>query len=218
MQPAISRRTVAPSTPGHVGYGAPERLVVRFPERARPAGWLGNADDATLAQALLAQDPEARAEVWWRFKPLVARMAARFFDSRADIDDVIQEVFVCLLGRVHTLSHPMALRSFIVSITRFTITYQKKRSQRRRCEPLEERHTDSVVCAPEPEARQTLERILTRVARAGTVGRMAFMLRFIHGLEILEVASVLGRSPATIKRHLARTHRRAIAKVASAES
>jgi RNA polymerase sigma-70 factor (ECF subfamily) len=171
------------------------------------------ADDATLAEALMARDPWAGTVVWWRFKPLVARMAARFFTSRADIDDVVQEVFLCLLGRIHTLSHPTALRNFIVSITRFTITYQKKRVLRRRCEPLDERHLDALSVSLDPHARETMERVLTRVSRAGTIGRMAFMLRFIHGLEILEVASVLGRSPATIKRHLARTHRRVIAKV-----
>src|SRR5262249_55239061 len=161
------RRTIPTLTPGHL-----RRLP---PLAVRPRGWLTDADDATLARALLAEDPEARSEVWWRFKPLVARMAARFFDSRADIDDVVQEVFVCLLGRIHTLSHPMALRSFIVSIARFTITYQRKRSYRRRFEPLDEQHAESVAFSLEPEARQTLERVLTRVARAGTIGRMAFL-------------------------------------------
>src|SRR5206468_6640554 len=110
-----------------------------------------------------------------------------------------------------------ALRNFILSITRFTITYQRKRFQRRRCEPLADHHADAVSFSFEPEARETLDRVFRRVARAGTVGRMAFLLRFIHGLEILEVASVLGRSPATIKRHLARTHRRVVAKVPRAD-
>jgi RNA polymerase sigma-70 factor, ECF subfamily len=211
MYPAASRRTVAPLVPGHI------RRLPPLDRRATTFDSLMEADDATLARALIDRDPQARAVVWWRFKPLVARMAARFFSSRADIDDVVQEVFLCLLSRVHTLSHPTALRNFIVSITRFTITYQKKRFQRRRAEPLDERHLESMAFSLQPEARETLERVFQRVARAGTIGRMAFLLRFIHGLEILEVASVLGRSPATIKRHLARTHRRVIAKVPRGE-
>jgi RNA polymerase sigma-70 factor (ECF subfamily) len=176
-----------------------------------------DADDITLARALIARDPEAHAAVWWRFKPLVARMAARFFNSPADIDDVVQEVFVCLLNRVHTLTHPAALRNFILSITRFTITYQKKRFLRRRWEPLADHHADAVTVCIEPEARETLERVFLRLSRTGALGRSAFMLRFVHGLEILEVAAVLGRSPATIKRHLAKTHRRVLAKVMRAD-
>jgi RNA polymerase sigma-70 factor (ECF subfamily) len=203
---ATLRRPVATPAPGHL-----RRLPPLAPPR--PAVPLAEADDATLARALMAQDPEARAAVFFRFKPLVARTASRFFNSPADVDDVVQEVFVCLLSRVHTLAHPAALRNFILSITRFTITYQRKRFMRRRCEPLSDQHTNALTFWQEPEARETLDRVFRRVARAGTVGRMAFLLRFIHGLEILEVASVLGRSPATIKRHLARTQQRVIAKV-----
>jgi RNA polymerase sigma-70 factor (ECF subfamily) len=205
--PTVSRRQIAAVAPGHV-----RRLAE--PPRARP---LLDADDATLARALIAEDPEARAAVFGRYRPMVARMAARFFRSQADVDDVVQEVFVCLLSRVHTLSHPEALRNFILSITRFTITYQKKRFLRRRWEPLGEQHADFASFRVAPEARQTLERVFLRVARAGSLGRMAFMLRFIVGLEILDVASVLGRSPATIKRHLSRTRRRVLAQVPPAE-
>jgi RNA polymerase sigma-70 factor (ECF subfamily) len=205
--PTVSRRQLAPLAPGHV-----RRLAA--PPPARP---LLDADDATLARALIAEDPEARAAVFGRYRPMVARMAARFFRSQADVDDVVQEVFVCLLSRVHTLSHPEALRNFILSITRFTITYQKKRFLRRRWEPLGEQHADFVSFRVAPEARQTLERVFLRVARAGSLGRMAFLLRFIVGLEILDVASVLGRSPATIKRHLSRTRRRVLAQVPAAE-
>jgi RNA polymerase sigma-70 factor (ECF subfamily) len=206
--PTVSRRQIAALSPGHV------RRLAAPPRAARP---LLDADDATLARALIAEDPEARAAVFGRYRPLVARMAARFFRSQADVDDVVQEVFVCLLSRVHTLSHPEALRNFILSITRFTITYQKKRFMRRRWEPLGEQHADFVSFRVAPEARQTLERVFLRVARAGTLGRMAFLLRFIVGLEILDVASVLGRSPATIKRHLSRTRRRVLAQVPPAE-
>ena len=206
--PETSRRAVASRTAGRVR---------RLPPPPRAGLPMMEADDITLARALIARDPEARAVVWWRFKPLVARMAARFFSSPADIDDVVQEVFVCVLNRVHTLTHPAALRNFILSITRFTITYQKKRFLRRRCEPLADHHADAVTVCLEPEARETLERVFLRLARAGTLGRSAFLLRFVHGLEILEVAAVLGRSPATIKRHLARTHRRVLAKVARAD-
>src|SRR5262245_19494556 len=105
MHPAASRRSVVSLIPGHIRrlppLGPP---ATAMPAPANSAGVesgpLSEADDETLARALIAQDPQARAVVWCRFKPLAARMAARFFSSRADIDDVIQEVFVCLLSRV----------------------------------------------------------------------------------------------------------------------
>ena len=112
---------------------------------------MDDVDDITLARALIARDPAARTTVWRRFRPMVARTAARFFDSSADIDDIVQEVFVCLLNRIHTLSHPAALRNFILSITRFTITYQKKRALRRRYEPAQSKLFADATTA---EARQ----------------------------------------------------------------
>jgi RNA polymerase sigma-70 factor (ECF subfamily) len=174
---------------------------------------LVDADDATLARALLAHDPEARSVVCRRFKPAVTRMAARFFHSPADIEDAVQDVFVCFFSRIHTLSHPEALRSFIISITRFTIAYRKKRAVQRRFEPLDDRHADRFTVTLDPDAHQTLSRVFQLLGRVGTLGRSAFVLRFIHGLEIVEVADVLGRSPATIKRHLAHTRRRVLAMV-----
>jgi RNA polymerase sigma-70 factor, ECF subfamily len=180
--------------------------------RPPPTPALDEADDATLARALIAQDPHARTVAWQRFRPVVARVAARFFDSRADIDDVVQEVFVCLLNRVHTLAHPAALRNFILTITRFTITYQKKRFIRRRHEPLAPHHAESLSVTVDPESRETLARVFGRLERSGPLDRAAFFLRFVHGLEILEVATALGRSPATVKRHLARTRRRVLAR------
>src|SRR4051794_41467308 len=125
-------------------------------------------DDPTLARALIAGDPCARAVAWRRFKPTVARIAARYFDSRADIDDIVQEVFVCLLKRIHTLTHPAALRNFILSVTRFTIVYQKKRFQRRRYEPLSEHHTDAMTVSLDPEARETLGRVFNGLERTAT--------------------------------------------------
>lgn len=179
---------------------------------------MNDVDDVTLARALIARDPEAREVVWRRFRPMVARAAARFFDSPADIDDVVQEVFVCLLNRVHTLTHPAALRNFILSITRFTITYQRKRAMRRRYEPLADHHAESVTVSLDAESRETLGRVFHRLERSATIDRAAFMLRFVHGLEILEVASALGRSPATVKRHLARTRRRVLARLGTADA
>ena len=67
------------------------------------------------------------------------------------------------------------------------------------------------------ESVQGLTRLERAIARLPARQREAFLLRFMHGLEILEVASVLGRSPATIKRHLSRTHQRVLAKVPRAD-
>jgi RNA polymerase sigma-70 factor (ECF subfamily) len=66
----------------------------------------------------------------------------------AAVDDVVQEVFIVIHSRIDTLEQPEALRSWIYSIVRRTVsTYH--RSQR-------SREASGATLAAEPEARRQL--------------------------------------------------------------
>ena len=64
------------------------------------------------------------------------------------------------------------------------------------------------VCNRDPEVR--LPEIGSGLDRVNTTDRTAFVLRFMEGLELAEVATALGLSLATTKRRLARVWARVI--------
>jgi len=158
-------------------------------------------DDAALARALIAREPHARAVLWRRFAPLVRNLVARAFPSSADIDDIVQDIFVCLLQRVHTLARPSALPAYVLSVTRFTILHHHRWMRLRRHDSLGVLHESLFTISPDPESREELGRVLDRVAGSPRLGRSAFLLRSVYGLGITQVARILGCSTSTVKRH-----------------
>jgi RNA polymerase sigma-70 factor (ECF subfamily) len=67
---------------------------------------------------------------------------------------------------------------------------------------------DLRVVHPNPEARQAVSRLYAILDRLGSEDRIAFVLRFIEGMELTEVAAALGLSLATTKRRLAHARAR----------
>ncbi len=165
------------------------------------------ADDAFIARILIEGDERAPRAAWQRFAPMVHRMLKRAFGPEHEIDDLVQEVFLTLFKRVHTLREPQALRAFLISITAHTIRYELRRKAALRWlrfgEPLDAQARDADLDSREAVAR--LYRILDRL---GIDDRTAFVLRFMEGLELIEVSQALGVSLATAKRRLARAWRR----------
>src|SRR5437764_1468619 len=84
-------------------------------------------DDAALAHALIERRPTAPAALWERFAPMVHRMLRRTLGPGHDVDDVVQEVFLCVFQKVAGLREPRALRAFVISVTALTARYELRR-------------------------------------------------------------------------------------------
>ena len=65
-----------------------------------------------------------------------------------------------------------------------------------------------VPACDDPEARAALSRLYGILDQLGTRARLAFVLRYIQGMELTEVAEALRISLATAKRQLARASSR----------
>ena len=177
-----------------------------------PGAALSDADDATLARALIARDPQAPRVLWQRFAPMVFRMLRRTLGADHDIDDLAQEVFLCVFDKVRGLREPKALKAFVISVTVLTTRHELRRRWVRRWVKLSGK-TDAAeleVVTPDTDAREALVRFYKILDRVNTSDRTAFVLRFMEGLELSEVATAMGLSLATTKRRLARVWARVI--------
>jgi RNA polymerase sigma-70 factor (ECF subfamily) len=173
-------------------------------------GDMAQDPDEALVHGLIARQPQAARVVWQRFSPMVRRIVRRTLGPVSDAEDLVQDVFMQLFEKVHTLRDPRVLKAFIISITTLTLRRELRRRKVRswlglRPDPLA---ADLRVVHPDPIGREALERFYAVLDRLDVRDRTAFALRFIEGLAINDVAAALGVSLATAKRSLAHAQRR----------
>ena len=178
------------------------RMLI-FPDVAR-----ANLDDAAIARSLIEGDRRAPRLAWHRFAPMVHRMLKRAFGPEVEIDDLVQEVFLTLFRRVHTLREPQALQAFVISITAHMIRYELRRRKALRWLRFGDPPTEVPVADVDLDSREAVVRLYRILDRQDSVDRTVFVLRHLEGLELVEVSRALGISLATTKRRLARAWRR----------
>jgi len=183
------------------------RAVVAAPgsdEDPGAGGRVREQEDERLARALMAGSPGAERAAWRRFAPSVRQLVKRILNDGPEVDDFVQEVFLCFFERVVTLQDPKALRAFILSITVNVTRGEVRRRALRRIFLLDE-PDPPLPAHPDPEAREALVHFYRILDRMGADDRTAFVLRFVHEMELTEMATVLDTSLSTVKRRLVRT-------------
>lgn len=177
------------------------------PSRARlvalPSPTLTQADDATLARAAAAGDPRATSVLWDRFSPLVRRMLRRTLGPHAEVDALLQEVFLRAVRQLGSVAEGAQLKPFVVSVTVRVLSAELRRDRFRR---LLRRGGARLEASSDSEAGAAaaitaLYRILDEL---DADARLAFTLRHFEGLPIAELASATDASLASAKRRLAR--------------
>ncbi|HYP91306.1 MAG TPA: sigma-70 family RNA polymerase sigma factor [Polyangiaceae bacterium] len=171
---------------------------------------LGEANDATLAVELIAKNRDAPRVAWSRFSPLVRRILRRSLGPQHDVEDIVQDVFLCLFQRVHTLRDPVALKAFVIAITVRTVRYEIRRAKVRRWVGLSRSAEllDLRVVNADTSARHALIHFYRALDRINQRDRTAFVLRFIEGMEAAEVAAALDVSVPTARRCFTRAWER----------
>lgn len=167
---------------------------------------LSATDDEALARAAAQGHPGAAPIVWKRFAPLVRRLLKRTLGPGDEVDDHVQETFLRFFRAARELREPSLLTSFIVGITMRVARGELRRRRLRRW--LQLSPTGALPELPGRPAdlggRDALTRLYAILDRVDDRSRLLFVLRYIEGLELTEVAGALGCSLATAKRHLAR--------------
>jgi RNA polymerase sigma-70 factor (ECF subfamily) len=111
------------------------------------------------------------------------------------IDDLVQEVFIVIHGRLHTLEHPEALRSWIYGIVRRTVSTHH-RSRRTRADSGSAPLLKSQSPEPSPldvaEHRDKVELLRDLLDQLDLAKREVFVLAELEELTVPEIADLLG--------------------------
>jgi len=164
-----------------------------------------HVSDADVGRGLIAGQSWAIAETWHRFAPMVLTTAERALGSRAEAQDVAQEVFCRLYRKARTLREPESLRSFVFS---FAIRVLKSELRSRKTRGWLSFHRPEALLdvgsdTLDVESRDLLRRFYARLDRLSPEDRLVFALRHLESMTVEEIGAALELSTSTVKRRLA---------------
>ena len=138
-------------------------------------------------------DPGALAR---RFAPAVYRLAYARTGSRADAEDVMQEVFLRLVRHKPAFDSEAHARAWLLKVASNCANDLFRLPWRKREEPLEE----DVFAPEEPGEGSVTEAVLSLPAKY----RIPIHLYYYEGYSVAEIADITGKREGTIKSHLSR--------------
>jgi len=168
-----------------------------------PPTRLAVVDDLTaLAQAAATGDRVATTAFVRRTQPEVWRVCARL-GSRAEADDLTQEVYLRALPALARFRGDASARTWLLQIARHVCVDHVRRSTRRRA--LRDRIAQRTVAADLVEAPRTGELDLDdAIEHLSADRRDAFVLTQVAGLSYAEAAEVCEVPVGTIRSRVAR--------------
>src|SRR5690606_1101078 len=141
-----------------------------------------------------------------RFGDEVNRLVWRILGADNDHDDLVQDIFIKLMAKVHRARDPDALSAWVRTVTVNSVRSELRKRRVRRIFLMAEgdkpdRCKDGVASA---EGRDALRKIYAALDLLPADDRIAFVLRHVEGLAVPEVATQCGCSVATVNRRVAR--------------
>lgn len=180
-------------------------------------------DDAGLAVAAGEGDASAFEEIVRRHGGLVLGLATRLLGSRADAEDVAQEVFLRVHRGLPSFRGDASLRTWITQVTVNAARNHHRWSRRRRLHLTRSLDEPAAEDAPAPREKladasagperlalsaEAGHRVEEALARLPEEYRDAIVLRESGGLSYEEIAARLGVRIGTVKSRIARARAR----------
>ncbi len=135
----------------------------------------------------------------------VARTLSHLVGRRTDLEDLVQETYLCLLKAVKSFRGESSFRTFLYRVCA-NVAFMHLRWWRRRPEEKGGELPDLVCPAASPEAQAQAREAQVLVARAleklGAKKRVVFVFHELVGLGPEEIADIVDTSPNTVRSRL----------------
>jgi len=179
--------------------------AIPLPLGGRPVSW-GREDEGVLRRAA-AGDAAAFKEIFVRHRADVARLVYRMLNTPADLEDVVQEVFVQVYRSLKDFRGQSKFSTWLHRVT-VNVVLMHRRAARSRPVLAEEAPGDIVPDerAPLPdedaerfERMRAFQRLLGRLAEKK---RVVFVLHELEGLPPQEIAEIVDAPVLTVRTRL----------------
>ncbi len=166
--------------------------------------------DRSLVARFLAGNQSAFDEIVAAHKRRLAHLAYRLLGSSADVEDVVQEVFVAVLGNLHRFRGHAKFSTWLT-----TIAVNKCRSHQRRQllwlrsrARLIKRQQEANSNHQDENSPESHNAVRESVQTLPVKFREPLVLRYFQQLSVSEIADVLGLSTGAVEVRLSRARQR----------
>lgn len=157
-------------------------------------------DDAELVRAAASGDRDAFGLLYQKFARLVhGTLLARV--PAADAEDIVHEVFLQAMKRLHDLRDASAFGAWICAIAR-----RRAVDHHRRTVILEELPPE-IEAHSNPSALAQMREVLTAIRALPEAYRETLVLRLVEGMSGAEIADATGLTPDSVRVNLHRGFR-----------
>jgi len=176
---------------------------------ARPSkgGRLDAEEDRTCLERIRRGEPDGATALFRRYSGGIFRYADRLLGSRAEAEDVTQEVFLKALSRVDQYDGRAPVASWLFAIAANACRDRLRRSGRRTSVPLESVAEPSAPGPPPDRALVEIERrrlVRRALAALSEEQREALVLARFHDMPYVEIARTLDISEGAVKTRIFR--------------
>jgi len=170
----------------------------------------GRRSDEELLDLVLSGHPDAAADVYDRFAPLVNRVVWKLLGADPDHNDLVHDIFmkVWVMMAQGRVKQPDRLNSWVVGVAVNTVHKEIRRRTIRRRFLREHAVPAPHASSDHHEARDLLNGVYDILERIPPEERLAFGLRYLEQRRLTEVAQLCRCSLATVKRRLSRAEKR----------
>ena len=151
--------------------------------------------EQTIVRAVLEGEHDRFGRLYEMYAPLVhGVLLARV--PRDEVDDLVQDIFLHALRKLHTLRNPMAFGPWIAMIAR-----NRAMDFHRASRDMVEVEENTAVAKP---ANRTAHEVLDFIRQLPDTYRETLVLRFVEGMTGPEIAVRTGLTPASVRVNLHR--------------
>jgi len=163
----------------------------------------GGASGASGA-ALPAFEDTDFDSVFRRFSPYVASIGLRLLGRDDELDDLVQDVFLEAHRGLARVREPAAIKGWLARICVRRAVRRLRRRRLRAFLSLDTLSHDSELVAPgaSPEARAEVSRLYGKLERLPALERVVWVLRYLEGDSLDEIATLCDCSKSTVQRRL----------------
>jgi RNA polymerase sigma-70 factor (ECF subfamily) len=164
-------------------------------------------DDDAMVRRAAAGDADAFRALFVRHRSDVSRLVYRMLSAPADLDDVVQEVFVQVFRSLKDFRGQSKFSTWLHRVT-VNVVLMHRRSARSRPVLTEEAPSDLVAdegqTLPDEdvERRERMRAFQRLLARLADKKRVVFVLHELEGLAPSEIADIVGAPVLTVRTRL----------------
>lgn len=172
-------------------------------------------DTAETVQMAVAGNRNAIDRLFHRYQQEIFRMVYLRTGSLMDAEDITQEIFIKVIKRIASLRDPHLFKSWLYRLAiNQTIDHQRKKrmlayigfGKKNPSEPAAA--AGSLDPSTDLLRKEFQIRLAAYLKSLSAAEKEVFLLRFVDGLKIREIATVLEKAESSVKTHLYRSLRK----------